>query len=396
MKFSAVILAAGKGERFGSSIPKPFMSLNGKPVIQYSIDVIEPLVDEVIIVSNRQYKNYKCIKGGLTRSESACNGALECRGDFIIIHDGARPFIRKETIEEMKTMLSEYDCVDTISPIIDGFLDDYKSIDKSGKFLGLTPEGFRKGVLLRAFFETSKRDWMDEITMVQNTIDATIGFIEVPVINTKITFERDLAYAEGIMKFWSSPIETKPDLEKRVLIFGGSSGIGKACAEQLKNAHCPTRSQIDLSKDWSVDLKDYEAIIYSAGEYADQEKIMKVNFDSFVRLVELAELQGWKGNIVALSSTAATYGRKGIPLYCASKSALNAYIESRHEELREKGIFLNAIAPAKVDTRLQGVINPDTPKSEMMTPEYVADFVLRYIDTKVSGHIIYLRKGFDR
>lgn len=32
----------------------------------------------------------------------------------------------------------------------------------------------------------------------------------------------------------------------------------------------------------------------------------------------------------------------------------------------------------------------------MMTPEYVADFVLRYIDTKVSGHIIYLRKGFDR
>lgn len=123
---------------------------------------------------------------------------------------------------------------------------------------------------------------------------------------------------------------------------------------------------------------------------------MKVNFDSFVRLVKLAEEQNWKGNIVALSSTASTYGRKGIPLYSASKSALNAYIEARHEELKAKGIYLNAIAPAKVDTRLQEVINPNTPKSEMMTPEYVADYVLRYIDTNVSGHIIYLRVGFDK
>lgn len=89
MKISAVILAGGSSTRFGASIPKPFMSLNGKAVIQYSIDVFEPLVDEIVIVTNGQYKNYKCVSGGQTRNESAYNGLMASTGDFVIIHDGA-------------------------------------------------------------------------------------------------------------------------------------------------------------------------------------------------------------------------------------------------------------------------------------------------------------------
>ncbi len=398
MKFTAIILAGGKGERFGSSISKQRMSLNGKAVIQYSIDVFEPLVDEIVVVTNGQYKNYKCVPGGQTRNESAYNGLMASTGDFVIIHNGARPFLRPETVQEIKSMLRKgYDYVDTVSPIIDGFVQEGKSYTKKGKYLGLTPEGFKRGVLIGAYKETVLRDWMDEVTMVQEVLPYAQGaFVNGQSFNSKITFAEDLAFAEGIMKFWTRPIETKPRLEGQFLIFGGSSGIGKACADRLENACCPPRSQIDLSKDWYLDLENYKAIIYSAGEYADQSKIMRVNFDSFVRLVELAEGQSWKGNIVALSSTAATYGRKGIPIYSASKSALNAYIESRHEELAQKGIYVNAIAPAKVDTRLQTAINPNTPKEEMMTADYVADYVLRYTDTQVSGHIIYLRKGFDR
>ena len=398
MKISAVILAGGVGKRFNSTIPKPFMSLNGKAVIQYSIDVLEPLVDEVIIVSNTKYKDYKTAKAGVTRNTSAQLGAMVCDNpDYIIIHDGARPFLRKETVQEMIKLLKQgYDCVDTVSPIIDGYVEKGKSKDKKDRYLGLTPEAFRYDLLMKSYKKTKRRDWMDEITMVQSVNwRVKTAFVKGEVFNSKITYQEDLAYAEGIMKFWSRPIETKPDLTKKTLVFGGSSGIGKECVRQLKNSYAPTRQEIDLSKAWSIDLAPYEAIIYSAGEYANESKIMKVNFDSFVRLVKLAEKQNWKGNIVALSSTAATFGRKGIPVYSASKSALNAYIESRHEELAKKGIYLNAVAPAKTDTRLQASINPDTPKSEMMTVEYVADYVLRYIDTQVSGQISYLRKGFD-
>lgn len=398
-KFTVIILAGGVSKRFRSSIPKPFMSLNGKPVIQYSIDVFTPLVDELIIVSNTQYKDYTCVKGGRKRSDSVLNGLKESTGDYIIIHDGARPFLRAETIEEIKRLLLKgFDCVDTVSPIIDGFVDHKKSVSKNGKMIGLTPEGFKKRILLEAFKATRKRGWQDEITMVQNIIHRKLryAFVEGQVFNSKITYQDDLAFGEGIMKFWNRPITTKPDLGRKTLVFGGSGGIGQACIKKLKNCSYPTHSEINLCDDWRVDLKPFDAVIYSAGEYQSIDKIMKVNFDSCVRLVKLAEEQDWRGNIVFLSSTAATYGRKGIPIYSASKSALNAYIEARHEELASRGIYINAIAPAKVDTKLQHSINPDTPKSEMMTTDYVADYVLRYIDTKVSGHVIYLRKGFDK
>jgi ribitol-5-phosphate 2-dehydrogenase (NADP+) / D-ribitol-5-phosphate cytidylyltransferase len=392
---SAIILAGGRGSRFGSSIPKPFMSLNGKAVIQYSIDVIEPLVDELVIVSNTQYKDYRCIKAGETRSLSVENGLAETRGDLVIIHDGARPFLRERTVVSIKEMLKHYDCVDTVSPITDGFVAHESSLSKDGMKLGLTPEGFKRSVLEKAFNKAEERHWQDEITMVQSVLeDPKVGFVYGESFNSKITFEKDLAYAEGIMKFWSEPITTKPKLDKKVLIFGGSSGIGKKCSEYV-DCYCPTRKEIDLSKKWRIDLSPYSSVIYSAGEYANEDKIMAVNFESAVHLVKQAQEQGWRGNIVFLSSTAATYGRRGIPIYSASKSALNAYIEAIHEELAEEGIYINAIAPAKTDTRLQEAINPNTPKEEMMTTEYVADYVLRYTETNAHGDIIYLRKGFD-
>jgi len=395
--FTGIILASGKSERFKSSIPKQFMSLNGKPVLQYSIDVIEPLVDELIIVSDIQYKDYKCVPGGKTRNESVENGLKASHGDFIIIHDGARPFLRPETVKKHKKMLlAGYQYVDTRSEILDGFVVNGVCESKKGKFLGLTPESFRREILQEAFNETDKRGWQDETSMVQEVLGIyTSAWVEGQSFNSKITFREDLAFAEGLMRFWNRSIETKPDLSKKTLVFGGSGDIAKSCIEKLENCYAPTRQEIDLSKKWDIDLKDYESIIYSAGEYNDEKKIMKVNFDSCVRLIKLAEKQDWTGNIVFLSSTASTYGRKGIPLYSASKSALNAYIEARHEELAEKGIYINAIAPAKVWGKLQQAINPGVKRGDTIEPDYVADFILRYTDTKVSGHIIYLRKGFD-
>jgi ribitol-5-phosphate 2-dehydrogenase (NADP+) / D-ribitol-5-phosphate cytidylyltransferase len=397
--FSAIILAGGKGERFGSSIPKPFMSLNGKSVLQYSIDVFEPLVDEIVVVTNKKYKNYKCVSGGDKRSDSVYKGLKATSGDYVIIHDGARPFLRSETVEKIKEhLLNNIDCVDTATPIIDGFVEDGVSISKKGKMIGLTPEGFRRDLLEEAFDKTSDRSWQDEITMIPSLYGDKLkySFVEGQVFNSKITYPEDLAYAEGIMKFWARPIGSSPDLDKKVLVFGGSGGIGGACCRKLKNCEAPSREEIDLKEKLSMNLAQYDAIIHSAGEYSDIPNVMRINFESCVELVELARKQNWKGNIVFLSSTAATYGRKGIPIYSASKSALNAYIEAMHDEVAEEGIILNAIAPAKVDTRLQEAINPNTPKKEMMTSEYVAEYVLRYIDTDIHGHIIYLRKGFDK
>ena len=71
MRFSAVILAGGKGERFKSSVSKQLMRLNGKPCTSIRLDVIKPLVDEVMSFQFSDIKNYKCVPGDATRSESA-------------------------------------------------------------------------------------------------------------------------------------------------------------------------------------------------------------------------------------------------------------------------------------------------------------------------------------
>lgn len=394
MTYSLILLAGGKGERFGATIPKQFMSLNGKKVIQYSLDVIEPLVDEVIIVSPNQYKDYLCVEPGETRGDSVKNGLDHCTCDCVIVHEAVRPFVTKRQIEQIKELLKTNEVVDTITPLVDGFIDDFVPKSKEKKFLGLAPEGFDRITLLQGF-ANAKKKYQDEVTMLYDLFKITPAYIEGTSFNSKITYSDDLGYAEGIMKFWNKPIDTKPDLTKKVLVLGGSGGIGSACMRLLPNSRSFSREALDLSKDFEIDLSDYEAIIHAAGEYANESKIMAVNFDSCVKLVKLAEDQNWKGNIVFLSSASATFGRKGIPIYSASKSALNAYIESRAEELAEKGIYINAIAPAKVDTPLQASINPNASKDEMMSPDYVADYVCRYIDTDVYGHIIYLKNYLD-
>ena len=91
MKTVGIILAGGRGDRFGSHIPKQFVSLNGKPVIQYSIDALEPACDEIILVSDVPYKDYTCVPSGITRSESVWNAVNHLRDaspDFVVIHDG--------------------------------------------------------------------------------------------------------------------------------------------------------------------------------------------------------------------------------------------------------------------------------------------------------------------
>ncbi|MCX6785939.1 MAG: SDR family NAD(P)-dependent oxidoreductase [Candidatus Komeilibacteria bacterium] len=402
MKFTAIILAGGSGERFGSTIPKQFMSLNGKLVIQYCLDVIEPLVDEVIIVANEQYKNYKTVRPGSSRSESAENGFKASTGDFIIFHDAVRPFITAREIEELKQLLlNDWKSVDTAVDIVDGYLEDGFPKEKTGRQISLTPEGFPRDILRKAFTLRVK-NYQDEVSMVYDLLGLKPAIVYGTQINSKITYERDLGFAEGIMANWAQPLQLGAEFWGKVLVFGGSGDIGQACCARLDNYCAPSRQELNLAKssfDFTLNnkpilnLKDFRSIIYAAGSYKNDWEMMEVNFWSAVRLIELAEEQNWQGNIVFLSSTAGAYGRPGTPIYSASKAALNSLIQSRHVELAGKGIFINAIAPAKVRGKLQQALNPEA--TELLEPLVVADYVCRYLNTDRHGDIIYLRVGVD-
>jgi len=389
---AAIVLAGGSGERFGSTIPKPFMSLNGKPVLQWAIDVIEPAVDEVVVVAPEPWRHYKWAPAGNSRTSSVRDGLTVTTADRILIHDGVRPFLTSRIVTEVIAALDKHPAVDTAVPVVDGLLIDGTPQPKAGVWLGQTPEGFHRQVLEEAF-RLATGDWQDEVTMVWATLGIEPHVIRGVDLNTKLTYPKDLENAEGVMRFWHEPITAIPEITGTVLILGGTGGIGAAVASRLPDIVAPSRSDLDLSGPFTIDLTGIQAVVHAAGAYETEADIMPVNFDSIRRLVDQARTQNWTGNIVVVSSTAATYGRRGIGLYSASKAALNTWIEAVHDELTDDGIRINAVAPAKVATRLQRSINPDADPAGMLSPGQVADRILPYLDTEVHGQIVYLRVG---
>ena len=409
---SAVILAGGIGERFGSRIPKPFMKLNGKPVIQYSIDVIEPLVDEVIVVSAEPYRHYKHAQPGKTRQESTLNGLRACsKPEHVILHDAVRPFITSQMVKNVIDKLKYgYVCVSTAAPIIDGFIGDVTHVSdetfgtpssKDQKYLAQTPEGFYYDTLRRAHEQANERglEFQDSICLLNRLYRTRPVIVPGVQLNTKLTFAQDLDNAEGLMRFRSTCLETTPNLKgKHFLVLGGSGGIGSACIRMLEEHGAtlfqPSSSWLNLVTDSFYHLDYYDGIVHAAGEYRNPGEIFAVNTLSCHRLLTQAAEHGFHGNVVFLSSSSATYGRPGHALYSASKAALNSLIESMHEELSQKGIFVNAIAPSKVDTPLIKVMHGDI-NEPLLNPDYVAERVLRYLDTQVHGQIVYLRNGME-
>ena len=330
---------------------------------------------------------------------------MKCNSpDHVIVHDAARPLITADIVREVvDKLLRGSVCVSTSVEVVDGFMDNGAPLSKIGKRLTQTPEGFHYATLVAAHRTALRagKDYRDDCCMLYDQCGLKPDIVEGIYLNSKLTFAKDLENAEGVMRFHSLCLTTIPNLAgKNILVFGGSGGIGSACIKQLKalgaTVHAPTHREFDLSHSNYFDLNGYDGVIHTAGAYRNSEQILSVNTMSCYELLMSAAKQEWKGNIIFLSSSSATYGRKGIALYSASKAALNSLIESMHHELAEKGIFINAVAPAKVDTAMAHGMHPMLDGEELLAPDFVAERVLRYLDTRVHGHVVYLRIGMNR
>lgn len=409
-----VILAGGGGKRFKGNIPKQFFSLNGKKVIDYSIDCFleSNLFQKIIVVIDKKYKqeiNSKCkvILGGETRNESIYNAIKACPKDtdYIFFHDAARPFLKSIDILKYIKALKKYDAAITSQFITDALFyakrEDYKLIQ--------TPEAFRFAKLKKQFRKESKA-----IGIYEQIMPCKIKFIELPHINFKITIPQDIYIAEQLMKYQDITKRIPEIKNKRILILGGTGGIGRAIVKELKkqkaNFTAIGSKQLDLSKN-NIILPDYltkekwDCIINSSGAYCkdsegmliNYDKIMNVNFRSNVYLIENApKLIKPNGSIVCIGSTAATKGRAGIALYSASKAALNTLVEGTYEILKKHNIHINVICPAKVATKLQKHINPNADFTKMISPSDLAKIIVGYIDINKTGEIVYIRVGQEK
>ena len=134
LKNYAIILASGTGSRFGGEIPKQFLKINNKTILEISIEAFEnnSQIDEIIIVITPEYrnlaeeilkKNYykkvsKLLNGGKTRKDSSSVGvdSISEKEANVLIHDCARPFVSQRIINECVESLKKYQAINVAIP----------------------------------------------------------------------------------------------------------------------------------------------------------------------------------------------------------------------------------------------------------------------------------------
>ncbi|MFA5048533.1 MAG: SDR family oxidoreductase [Patescibacteria group bacterium] len=405
-----IILASGNGQRFGSTVPKQFVKLNGKPVFLYSYDAMQKsgIFQKIVItIPSEQYAylippTADWIIGGATRNKSIYNCLMHIKQyspDKIIIHDGARPLIFTEDFKILIDALKTHKAVSVSTKITDSL---YPVIDRDQYCLTMSPEGFDYQFFLKYFDPNNDQC----IAAYQHIPYTELKLITLSHPNYKITYPQDIFFLEHLLKY-NQYMPHKPFLQnKNALLFGSTGGIGKSVAKKLKNAFANVNTLSSKDHNLLTDNFDflpiYDIIINCSGiAYTDQDGILdrydevfKINLLSNLKIIEFAKKCKKRPiNIVFISSSSATCGRENLTLYSASKAALHSVVESQAKILSQQGIYLNCICPEKVNTNMASTIHSNAIITEMLTPEEVATSILSYCDTKKYGNIIHIRKG---
>ncbi len=171
---AVILLSGGTGTRMGSDVPKQYMAAGNRPVISYCLETFEksPLVDRIMVVAAPEYRDLirSLIKNegkfagfadpGSNRQLSIVSGLNALKGsvkddDNVIIHDAARPLIKKELIENIINALESSDAVLPVLPMKDTVYEVEGgrvkgNLDRSRIAAGQAPEGFKFGKYLKA------------------------------------------------------------------------------------------------------------------------------------------------------------------------------------------------------------------------------------------------------
>ena len=174
-KTQMVILAGGSGERFGGEIPKQFVKIAGKTIMEHTMAKIEQnkSIHSMVIVVSKDYYEYmnelvrknhfkkvkKVIFGGKTRQESSYAGieALDEDTKNVLFHDAIRPFVSDQILDNCVEALETYQAIDVAIPCADTIIkvNDNNVISKipKRKYLmrGQTPQGFHVSIIKEAY-----------------------------------------------------------------------------------------------------------------------------------------------------------------------------------------------------------------------------------------------------
>ena len=204
---SVILLAGGRGVRFGSSTPKTFASLNGKPLAFHSFDLFISMkeINEVVVVCPSTYhslfpKKTLFAEPGRERQDSVKNGFLKTSGNVILIHDAARPFVSKEDVLKL---LEEglpagaatlgVSVTQTIKKVSSKKIVE-KTLDRKTLYEIHTPQLLRRDLLEAGIKAVGQDSVTDDVAFAER-VGHPVKIVEGSPRNIKITHPIDLQLA---------------------------------------------------------------------------------------------------------------------------------------------------------------------------------------------------------
>ena len=244
-RVAVIIAAGGQGKRFGSAMPKQYLSIGGQPVIIKAMKVFDQLdaVDYIFVVAGENYVQYcrelieqhgfekmeSVVPGGETRQDSVYNALQEMNRkrpgvEYVLIHDAARPFISEEVILNVLQATKEKDaavaCVAMTNSVrrLGAGEKTSESVDRSEYYQVQTPQGFRKSMLIEAYEKAYDDSFFgtDDASVVEHA-GGQIAMVDGEYQNIKITTKEDLPMDNRI----GTGFDVHRLVEGRKLILGG-------------------------------------------------------------------------------------------------------------------------------------------------------------------------------
>jgi len=213
---SAIIVAAGSSKRLGTKINKPYIDLNGKPLIVHSLQAFAGATEikEIIIVVRKEdealcqsivkhegIKIVRFVEGGKERQDSVYNGLKKVRKDckIVLVHDAARPYIDTGFVEKLISDASKHRAVVPVLPVKETvkksstgkYVDE--THDRKKLFLAQTPQVFDYQLLLKAYSRAAEDGFSGtDDSMLVERMGTKVMLVPGDEKNIKITVKEDL------------------------------------------------------------------------------------------------------------------------------------------------------------------------------------------------------------
>ncbi|MBP5698065.1 MAG: 2-C-methyl-D-erythritol 4-phosphate cytidylyltransferase [Alphaproteobacteria bacterium] len=205
-----ILLAGGSGKRFGHKMPKQFVKVLGKTILEHTLDNINSIssIDEIYLVCHSDYiekiselisqyaKIKKVVAGGDSRGESIKKG-LEAISHYsdktkVLVHDSVRPLIASAVIDKIIQMLDDYDVIQTVAKLNTDVIIENQFHHREGVKLCSGPEAGGLGIFKKAY----QLHPCNSVLEACLSVTLKISTVESNPENIKVTYADDIAFVE--------------------------------------------------------------------------------------------------------------------------------------------------------------------------------------------------------